>query len=81
MVLAAALLVLAGGVCALHQDEYGAACHVAPDLCLGMLAVTVAAVALSGQVAVAGAATVRGLPAYAAILLVPDPPPRLTILL
>ena len=76
-VIAVALLALATGFCLFDQDEDGTAGHVTPpDLCLGMLAASLAIMPLVGLLAAGWAASLPFQAAYAAAICVPDPPPK-----
>ena len=76
-VIAAALLVLATGFCLFDQDEDGSGGGVTPpDLCLGMLALSLAVTALVGLLAAGWVVSPRFVVARAFALHVPDPPPR-----
>jgi hypothetical protein len=76
-VMAIALLTLATGLCLLDQHDGGSGADFThPDLCLVMLLVPLALMALVGLLP-AGAAVPVPLPApYAITLLVPVPPPK-----
>jgi hypothetical protein len=73
---ALALLVLATGLCLFDQDDDGAAGHVTPDLCLGMLAGGLAAAPLVALLAVGWALNLIVAAPLAVALHTPDPPPR-----
>ena len=75
--IAVALLALATGFCVFDQDDDGAGGHVAPpDLCLGMLAVSLAVLPLAPLLAVGWAVDHPVAVTYAVALHIPDPPPR-----
>jgi hypothetical protein len=78
---AMALLTLATGLCLFDQDEDGSGAGIVhPDLCLVMLLVALAVVALAGLLP-AGSAVDFALPGpYAIALRVPSPPPKLASL-
>jgi hypothetical protein len=77
VVIAAALLVLATGFCLFDQDEHGSGGRVTPpDLCLGMLALSLAVMPLVKSLAAGWAVSPRFVLARAFALHVPDPPPR-----
>jgi hypothetical protein len=76
-VIAVALLALATSFCLFDRDEDGGGGHVtALDLCLGMLAVSLAILPLAGLLPVGWAVGSPFIAAYAVALHVPDPPPR-----
>jgi hypothetical protein len=80
--MAVTLLMLATGLCLFDQDEYGGAGHVTPpDLCLVVLAASLAMMSLAGLLAVGWASSLSFAAACAAALHVPDPPPKLPSLL
>ena len=75
LVIAAALLTLAIGFCLF--DDHGTAGHVeAPDLCLGMLAVSLAVLSVAPLLAIGWAGSPPFIAAYAVARHTPDPPPR-----
>jgi len=73
-VLAAALLALASGVCLFGDDCMAA--HAAPDLCPGMLAVTLLAVSIAPLLARGEATGFRLVAPHLVVRCTPDPPPR-----
>lgn len=75
--IAVALLALATGLCLFDQDEGGAGGHVTPlDLCLGMLAVSLAVMPLARLLAVGWVVNLPVAAPYAVALHIPDPPPK-----
>lgn len=76
-VIGVALLALATGFCLFDRDEAGAGGHVPlPDLCLLMLAVSLAVMPLARPLAVGWAVDLRVTASHAMTLRIPDPPPR-----
>ena len=76
-VIAGALLVLATGFCLFDQDEEGSSGRVMPpDLCLVMLALSLAIMPLAGLLAAGWTVSFSFAAAYAVALNIPDPPPR-----
>jgi hypothetical protein len=76
-VITAALLVLATGLCLFDQDEDRSGGRVPPpDLCLGMLALSLAVMPLAGLLAAGWTVSPPFATAHAVALHVPDPPPR-----
>jgi hypothetical protein len=82
LVIATALLALATGFCLFDQDHDGTAGHAPlPDLCLGMLAVSLAIMPLVRPVAVGWAVNLPAVALLTVTLHIPDPPPKLASLL
>ena len=79
-VIAVALLVLATGLCLFDQDDHGADGRVL-DLCLGIVAISLAIAPFAGLLAAGWAVNVPVAAPYAIALHVPDPPPRPAFLL
>lgn len=81
VVVAAALLILATGFCVFDQDDHAAAGHVGPlDLCLGMLAVSLAVMPFVRLVVVGWALDPAVAAAYVVARHLPDPPPKPALL-
>lgn len=77
MVIAVALLTVAAGFCLFDQDDHDGADHaVAPDLCLGMLAVSLMAIPFLLYFTAGWTVTAPVVAAYIVALRIPDPPPR-----
>jgi hypothetical protein len=77
LVLAAALLALATGFCLFDQDHDGAPGHMTvPDLCLGMLAASLAVMPLVRLSVVGWAASLLVVVPRTVALHLPDPPPK-----
>jgi len=76
MVMAVVLLTVATGFCLFDQDDHGTAGHLVPDLCLGMLAVSVAVMPLARVFAVGWSVNSPAVAAYVVARHIPDPPPR-----
>jgi hypothetical protein len=77
LVIATALLVLATGFCLFDEDHDGTADHVTPpDLCLGMLAVSLAIMPLVRPLAVGWAVNLVVPAPHTVTLHIPDPPPK-----
>jgi 7,8-dihydropterin-6-yl-methyl-4-(beta-D-ribofuranosyl)aminobenzene 5'-phosphate synthase len=75
LAIAAALLTLATGFCLF--DDHGTAGHgEGPDLCLGMLAASLAVLSLAPLLAMGWAVNPPLIAAYAVARHTPDPPPR-----
>jgi hypothetical protein len=75
--IAVALLALATGFCLFDLDGDGAGGQVAPpDLCLGMLAVSLAVVPLARLLAAGWAVNLLVAAPCPVALHIPDPPPR-----
>jgi hypothetical protein len=82
LVMATALLALATGFCLFDQDHDGAAGHMAePDLCLGMLAVSLAVMPLVRPLAVGWTVNLPVAAPHTVTLHIPDPPPKSASLL
>lgn len=76
IVIAVALLTLATGLCLFDQHDIGPDGHVPPDLCLGMLAMSLVVMPLA-RLLVTGAAVIPPVDAmYAVARRIPVPPPR-----
>ena len=74
---AVALLALATGLCLFDQDEDGAPDHVMPpDLCLGLLAASLAVMLLTGLLPAGWAVVLPFAALYEVPLYSSDPPPR-----
>lgn len=75
--IAAALLILAVGFCVFAYDQEGADCQaMAPDLCAGMLASSLALLLLAGPLVNGHLLLDPIRSAYAVSLHIPDPPPK-----
>jgi hypothetical protein len=80
VMIAAALLTLATGFCLFDQDDDGSADHVMrPDLCLAMLAVSLAVMPLIRPLAVGWAVSPPVGTVHVVARHIPDPPPRLAL--
>ena len=76
-VIAAALLILMAGFCVFAYDQAGVDCQaMAPDLCAGTLASSLALALLSGLLLVGRLLLDPVRSAYAVSLHIPDPPPK-----
>ena len=76
-VVAAVLLILATGCCVFDRDDDATAGHVAPpDLCLGMLAVSLAVMSLARLPVVGWAIGPAVAAPYVVPRHLPDPPPK-----
>jgi len=74
------LLTLATGFCLFDQDHDGSADHMmSPDLCLAMLAVSLAVMPLIRPLAVGWAVNPPVAGVHVVARHIPDPPPRLTL--
>ena len=78
MVIAVALLTLATGFCLFDQDDHGTAGQL-PDLCLGMLAVSLTVIPFARLLAVGWTVSAPAVAAYVVARHIPDPPPRPTL--
>jgi hypothetical protein len=77
LAMATALLALATGFCLFDQDHDGTTGHVTPpDLCLGMLAVSLGIMPLVLPLAVGWAVNVAAPAPHSVTLHIPDPPPK-----
>ena len=77
LVMATALLVLATSFCLFDQDHDGTAGHVArPDLCLGMLAASLAILVLVRPLAVGWTVSLLVAAPHTVTFHIPDPPPK-----
>ena len=76
MVIAVTLLTLAAGFCLFDQDARDGAGHLVPDLCLGMLTVSLAVAPIARLLAVGWAVVPPVALAYVVARHIPDPPPR-----
>ena len=80
VMIAVALLTLATGFCLFDHDDDGTADHVMPpDLCLTMLAVSLAVMPLIRLLAVGWAVTLPVVAFHVVARHIPDPPPRLAL--
>lgn len=77
MAIALALLTLATGFCLFDRDDHGTADHAAPlDLCLAMLAASLAVIPFARLLAVGRALNPPVAAEYAVARRIPEPPPR-----
>ena len=77
-VLLLAVLAGAGLACLVHDGDTHHQQHaMPPDLCLGLLVVSLGVVVLVRPLAAGWTIALPPAPAYAAILHIPDPPPKL----
>jgi hypothetical protein len=76
MVIAIVLLMLATGLCLFDQDDHATAGQLVPDLCLGMIAVSLMAIPFARLRAVGWTLTAPAVAAYVVVRHIPDPPPR-----
>jgi hypothetical protein len=71
------ILAVAGFVCLLHDQDMGHQHLMTPDLCLGLLVVSLALVALVRPLVLGWTIALPPAPAYATTIHIPDPPPKL----
>lgn len=76
MVIALTLLTLAIGFCLFDQDDHAATGHLVPDLCLGIIAVSLMAMPFDRLVDAGWAWNAPAVAAYVVTRHMPDPPPR-----
>lgn len=76
LALGAVVLTLALGFCLLAGDEGGSHHLMSPDLCLGMILVSMAGISLVGLFVTRWTVFVPGAASYAVSRLILDPPPR-----
>jgi hypothetical protein len=82
MIVAVAVLTVAIGFCLFDQDDHGrqpdhgTAGHLAPDLCLGMLAASATLMSFARLFATGWTVHPPAVAAYVIARHVPDPPPR-----
>lgn len=74
-----ALLTLATSFCLFDQDNHGTAGQLVPDLCLGMLAVSLTVMPFAQLLAVGWTLNSPAVAAYVVARHIPDPPPRPTL--
>jgi hypothetical protein len=80
MVIAVALLTLATGLCLFDQDDHAAAGQLVPDLCLGMIAVSLTSMPFARLLAAGWTLNAPAVAAYVVARHIPDPPPRPALL-